>query len=93
MNTRYPLYQHQTTRPSQPADQTSSRWWRPLTNGWGILGVIIFIGLVMRLIDGLGHWRARQLDSLSNEQATTVPAAQPGQSSARSRPRAAGASR
>jgi len=63
------------------------------TNGWGIFGVIIFIGLVMRLIDGLGHWRARQPISLSNEQATTVPAAQPDQSSARSRPSVAGASR
>jgi hypothetical protein len=91
MNPRYPLYHRQSARPSEPSDQTASRWWRPLTNGWGIFGVIIFIGLVMRLIGGLGHWRVRQPVSLPSEQATTVPAAQPDQSSVRSRPEAAGA--
>jgi hypothetical protein len=94
MNPRYPLYHRQSARPPQPSDQTASRWWRPLTSGWGIFGVIIFIGLVMRLIDGLGFSRTGQPVSLSNEQATTFPAAPPDQTSARSRPsRAPGASR
>jgi hypothetical protein len=37
---------HQPARPAYP-------WWRPLTNPWGILGLIIFIGLVLRLIDAM----------------------------------------
>jgi hypothetical protein len=73
MTPRYPLYHRQSARPSHSPDQASSRWWRPLTNGWGIFGVIVFIGLVMRLIDRFGHWRARQPLSLTNEQATDGP--------------------
>jgi hypothetical protein len=93
MTPRYPPYHQQSARSSRQPDQTASRWWRPLTNGWGIFGVIIFIGLVMRLVDGFGHWLARQPVSSSIEQPTTVPVAQPDQSSERSRPRASGASR
>jgi hypothetical protein len=51
MNPRYPLYHQQSARPSQPSDQAASRWWRPLTNGWGIFGVIIFIGQNVCLTD------------------------------------------
>jgi hypothetical protein len=44
MTPRYRLYHQQSARPSQLSDQTASRWCRPLTNGWGIFGVIIFLG-------------------------------------------------
>jgi hypothetical protein len=89
MTLKYSPYRQHSSSP----DQAASRWWRPLTNGWGILGLIIFIGLVMRLIDGLGHWPTQQPVSLSSEQAATVHAAQPDQSSPRFEPGEAGASR
>jgi hypothetical protein len=90
---RYPPYNQPSARPSGLPDQTTSRWWRPLTNGWGLFGLIIFIGLVLRLIDGLSHWRTKQPVSFSNEQAASVAPAQPDQPSGRSRSREAGVAR
>jgi hypothetical protein len=40
-----------------PKRETS--WWRPLTNRWGLLGIIIFIGLVKFGIDGVVRWFGR----------------------------------
>jgi hypothetical protein len=80
MTREYPLYQ-QSARPSQPTDKATSQLWRPLTNGWGILGAIIFFGLVLRLIEDVSHWRTQRPVSFPSEHATPVA----GQSSPRSR--------
>ena len=57
-------------RPSSRTERSASRWWRPLTQWWGLLGVIIFIGLVMRMIDSSTAWRVRQSEPLSGKVAS-----------------------
>jgi hypothetical protein len=54
---------------AQPAPQ----WWRPLTSGWCILGLIIFAGLVLRSIDLAGSWLAAQFDRPSIEGSSAIP--------------------
>jgi hypothetical protein len=52
---------HQRIAPSsQPPDRNAPQWWHPLTNRWGIFGLIVFIGLVLRRIDGVAGWAVRQ---------------------------------
>jgi hypothetical protein len=63
MTRRYPHYLPPSLQPSDPADQPRLQWWRPLTTRWGILGVIIFIGLVFSLLDEIGRRTSQQLAS------------------------------
>jgi hypothetical protein len=44
---------------AQEPPQPRVRWWRPLTNRWGVLGIIIFIGLVKSGIDAAVSWIGR----------------------------------
>jgi hypothetical protein len=60
MNRNYPPYNPHSPRASSPPGKTATRWWRPLTNRWGIFGIIIFIGLVMSLIENSARWYAGQ---------------------------------
>ena len=55
--------------PTQP----TTPWWRPLTSRWGILGLIIFAGLVLRSIDLLSGWFAAQFDKPSVDHAASTP--------------------
>jgi hypothetical protein len=57
--------------PNGPA-QAAAQWWRP-TSGWGILGLIIFAGLVLRTIDLVGGLLAAQLDKPSIDRAAATP--------------------
>ena len=43
------LMQSKAQEPLQPRTE----WWRPLTNRWGLLGIIVFFGLVKVGIDGV----------------------------------------
>jgi hypothetical protein len=41
--------------PAEPA-QPAAQWWRPLMSRWGILGLLIFVGLVLRSIELVSGW-------------------------------------
>ncbi len=60
MALKYLSHYQQAADASRPPERPPSPWWRPLTHPWGILGLIIFIGLVLRLIDGAADWMTRQ---------------------------------
>ena len=47
------------TAPAAAPQRPGKPWWRPLTNRWGIFGVIIFVGLVMALIERASEWVTR----------------------------------
>jgi hypothetical protein len=64
MNRRY-LFNNQDS-----TQQNASPWWHPLTQWWGIFGVIIFVGLVMRLMDNGSHWFASPPTPFSSDAAT-----------------------
>jgi hypothetical protein len=56
---------------SKPVDNNTKRWWRPLTRWWGIVGTIIFVGLVIHLIEYSARWRTRPPSSFSTAQHNT----------------------
>ena len=58
MRRRSHLKQGQAQPPAAPP-RPIKPWWRPLTNRWGIFGVIISIGLVMTLIQNVSEWITR----------------------------------
>jgi hypothetical protein len=72
MTRRYPPYHSQPHRSFDRDDQPRPRWWRPLTRWWGIVGVIIFIGLVLSLVDEVGRRIASKPES--NRSASTAAA-------------------
>jgi hypothetical protein len=80
---------HHRLQPSQSPKRTALRWWHPLTQCWGQLGVIIFIGLVMSVIDGSGRWHARQSVPMPGGQVASASATQLEQSSPQPRAQAA----
>jgi hypothetical protein len=41
-------------QPNGPV-QAAAQWWRPLISGWGILGLVIFADVVLRVIDFVGR--------------------------------------
>jgi hypothetical protein len=82
MTRNYRPYPQQPVQYAPLPSRTASRWWRPLTRWWGILGVIIFIGLVMRLIDVTGFPRSLRHAPVSRDHA--MPAVQLEQSLQRS---------
>ena len=59
MAPKYLSYHQRAAQASTPPDSNKSPWWRPLTNAWGIFGLILFIGLVLRVIDGATHGATR----------------------------------
>jgi hypothetical protein len=61
--------------------ETASRWWWPLTRWWGIYGLIIFIGLIMRLIDAATSWYAEQTTPAIERRSTETPVGLPNQPS------------
>jgi hypothetical protein len=44
MAPKYVSYYERAAQSSRSPERTASPWWRPLTNAWGIFGLIIFIG-------------------------------------------------
>ena len=60
MRRRLPPHQRRAQPPPAP-QKRAKPWWRPLTNRWGIFGLIIFIGLAMSLIDNAARWVEQQL--------------------------------
>jgi hypothetical protein len=42
-----------STPQAPTSNPPAAEWWRPLTHSWGIIGLIIFIGLVMSWIEFL----------------------------------------
>jgi hypothetical protein len=74
MAARYLSYYQRAVQASRPPERTTAPWWHPLTNAWGIFGLIIFIGLLLRLIDGATDWMARQQAAFSAARAAGTQA-------------------
>jgi len=86
LNRRYPPYHPQSLRPFDRDDQPRPRWWRPLTRWWGIVGVIIFIGLVLSLVDEVRRQTARKPESNPSTSAAATRAVQLDRSSPHPQP-------
>ena len=72
MAPRYLSDYQRTAQSSRPPERATPQWWRPLTNAWGLFGLIIFIGLVLQLIDGAADWMARHRASPARAQAESL---------------------
>jgi hypothetical protein len=83
MTRNYLPYRQQPAQYAPLPSRTASRWWRPLTRWRGIVGVIIFIGLVMRLVDSSSFPRSLRHAPISKDRVT--PAVQIDQSLRQSR--------
>jgi hypothetical protein len=77
MAPKYLSYYQRAAQASRPPERPTFPWWRALTNAWGIFGLIIFIGLVLRLIDGAADWMARQQAAFSTARAIRPQAEMP----------------
>jgi hypothetical protein len=69
MAPRYLSQYQQIAQSPRRHERATPPWWRPLTNVWGIFGLIIFIGLALQLIDGAVDWIARHRASSAPAQA------------------------
>jgi hypothetical protein len=72
MTRNYMPYRHQPFQSYRLPSQPAPHWWRPLTRWWGIIGVIIFVGLVMRLMDNVGFPRTMRHAPVSGGHATSA---------------------
>jgi hypothetical protein len=70
MTRNYLPYHQQPVQYAPLPSRTASHWWRPLTRWWGIVGIIIVIGLVMRLIDSSGFPRTIRHAPISKDRLT-----------------------
>jgi hypothetical protein len=81
MAPKYLSYYQRAAQASRPPERPTFPWWRALTNFWGMFGLLIFIGLVLRLIDGAASWAARQPSPLFARHESQAVSAPPAESS------------
>ena len=74
MAPKYTSYYQRAAQASQPPERQSVPWWRLLTNKWGIIGLIIFVGVVLRLAESAADWMSRQQAAFSAARAARMQA-------------------
>jgi hypothetical protein len=59
---------------SRPANMSAPKWWAPLASKWGLMGLLIFVGLMMGLWDSARHAMAPRSGTLAKSESPIAAA-------------------